>query len=74
MKMPIEWHERQFEFMRSHHMDLSRARLKAIADWERSSEELELCRRQIDEAKRQGKDGFDAEKFMKKRGQGNDKK
>jgi len=72
MKMPIEWHEqclensekslREKEAYLDHFIDQETLAI------ERLRKECELVRQQIAEAKRQGKDGFDAEKFMKKRG------
>lgn len=67
MKMPIEWHE---ECLVNHHASLNRIKQEFKRHEEnllRATSEYEFRKLQIEEAKRQGKDGFDSERFLKKR-------
>ena len=68
MKRPIEWHENDLKTAMAYHAELYDAMISAIQNFERSSDEIKFMDMQIEEAKRQGKDGFDADKFLKKRG------
>lgn len=65
MKRPVEWHE---ECLANFLDGLESARLRAeqaAAHVARMEKAADFSRRQIAEAKRQGKDGFDSDRFMR---------
>lgn len=67
MKMPIKWHE---DCLRWRGETLERQRViaeRAVEEMERTKREMEFYAGQIEGAKKRGKDGFDAERFMKNR-------
>lgn len=67
MKMSVEWHEGCLKNQReTREMDL--AALERMCNRiERENRNIEFYERQIAEAKKQGKDSFDMEKFLVKR-------
>ena len=67
MKMPIEWHEKQLKTYRKYHEELLIAVHYATANAKISERCIYVLEQQSEEAKCQGKDGFDAERFLKKR-------
>lgn len=67
MKMPMKWHEQCLENRKRHVEYLDKQRQKADADYWRSLGEMTRLESQIAEAKRQGKDGFDSDKFFLKK-------
>lgn len=67
MKKPIEWHE-ECLVIRHHALHrLERKTIDARRREERYRQECEFYAKQIIEAKKQGKDGFDRKRFMVKR-------
>jgi|GEM_PF-5071193 len=68
MKMSIEWHEEGLKNMRDH-LDRERAALNhyidAVIDAVKKTEQaIFILETQIREAKKNGKDGFDPDRFM----------
>lgn len=74
MKMPIEWHEGSLACLERYIRSEEELIKRLLEQIKRHKEEFDFYSSQIEYAKSLSKDGFDAEKFMKKRGQGNDKK
>ena len=67
MKMPMAWHEECLRNQRTHY-ERELARLKVMQDeLERTRVDINIYEYQIAKAKEQGKDGFDREKFNRKR-------
>ena len=68
MKMPIEWHENCVKNQKAYREKVKDGMDQTIRDYQRLCADIDKKEQQIKEAKRQGKDGFDADKFLKKRG------
>ena len=67
MKMTIAWHKGNLLNM-ERYAEREAASLKNAADClERHRERVRVLRRQIDEAEKEGRDGFDDERYMVKR-------
>ena len=64
--MPIKWHEQCLHNMESYSMDQQKRLESFKRDIERTEAHINFLKLQLTEAKRQGKDGFDAEKFLVK--------
>lgn len=65
-KMPIAWHEECLK-ARLSSLELDRERLNRLqSSIDRSEDAIRVLSEQIEEAKRQNKDGFDADRFMKR--------
>lgn len=68
MKFPISWHEECLKNAEYYLRQVRARALKCVADYRRQREEIRQQRAQLEEAKRRGLDGYDRERFMKKRG------
>lgn len=65
-KMPVEWHE-QCLSARQESLRYEQEKLKRLLDSiQRQEESIAFLSQQIEEAKRLRKDGFDADRFMKR--------
>jgi hypothetical protein len=67
MKFPIEWHEQCLENMKKNYEREAEAVARMQQRLDRHGIEIEIYRQKIQEAKARGKDGFDSEKFLKRR-------
>ena len=63
-KMPIDWHLRCLTNMKASHARLNEDLIRMQTRHQSDKERIEWYEKQIDKAKEQGKDGFDADKFM----------
>lgn len=68
MKFPISWHEECLKNSEDYLRKMRAWTLKYVADYRRQREAVRQRRAQLEEAKRRGLDGYDHERFMKKRG------
>lgn len=67
MKMSIDWHKEILENSKKH-LDRKREELKRIeADIDRAAQRVNLHLAQIQLAEKEGKDGFDPERYAIKR-------
>jgi len=67
MKHPIEWHQKCLENMRRDLGDKRADLFRAQNEYDRAYRELRLYEDQVQRAVNEGRDGFDAERFGKKR-------
>ena len=67
MKRSIKWHEGCLENMKASEERLIEVWQRAGAAAHKARREIELRELQINEAKAQGKDGFDSERFLIKK-------
>jgi len=67
MKQPIEWHKRCLENMHRHLADKRADLLRAQNEYDSAYREFRFYEGQISLAIKDGLDGFDAEKFGKRR-------
>lgn len=70
MKMPIEWHEGSLVSLERYIKSEEELTKRLLEQLKHHKEDFDYYSAQIEYAKSLGKDGFDAEKFMKKRGKG----
>lgn len=68
MKMPLKWHEECLQGRFDTYVRLRQKADEAVEDADRCQAECAFYARQIGEARARGKDGFDAERFLVKRG------
>ena len=66
MKFPIEWHEKCLKNKEDYVNRLRELVHREILDYVSARRRLNFYRRQVEEAKRQGKEGFDSERFLQK--------
>ena len=67
MKQPIEWHMQCLDNRRKSLKEKREALLQAQADYDRCSREVSIYEGQVQRAINEGRDGFDAERFGKRR-------
>jgi hypothetical protein len=65
MKMPIKWHKECLRNMMATAYERSAVSERAISEEKKIWNEVKILKEQIVKAEIQGKDGFDADRFMR---------